>query len=331
MRKRFIIFLKFAIPIVIIGWLLSNLEQSSLDNLVSQRKNGWLLTMAFGIAFAATCISFARWYLLVRTIRLPFHLRDAFRLSFMGFLLNFVSAGSVGGDLFKAIFIAREQPGRRTEAVATVVVDRVVGLYALLVVASSAIVLTGIPDSAPTISAICNAALVATAVGGVALLAVLMPDFTRGRLPEFLAGLPKIGPTLRQMISSLRRYRNNPGVMVVVFAISILVHCMLAVAIFLIAVSLFDTAPTLVEHFIIVPLSLIAAALPLTPSGLGTFEAAMELLYHHASLTGPGMAEGILVALAYRLVTIGIAAVGVVFCWMSRREVRDVLQDVEKV
>ena len=68
---------------------------------------------------------------------LPFRIRDAFRLSFLSYLLNFVSVGSVGGDLFKAFFIAREQPGRRTEAVATVVVDRIVGLYGLLLVTRS--------------------------------------------------------------------------------------------------------------------------------------------------------------------------------------------------
>ena len=65
-------------------------------------------------------------------LHLPFRLRDAFRLGFLAFLLNFVSVGAVGGDLFKAFFIARDQPGRRTEAVATVVVDRLVGFYALL-------------------------------------------------------------------------------------------------------------------------------------------------------------------------------------------------------
>ena len=68
---------------------------------------------------------------------------DAFRLGFLGYLFNFVSLGSVGGDLFKAVFIAREQHGKRAEAVATVVIDRVIGLYVLFFVASVAALATG--------------------------------------------------------------------------------------------------------------------------------------------------------------------------------------------
>ena len=79
-------------------------------------------------------MTFVRWYLLVRALQLQFRLVDAFRLGFLGYLFNFVVVGSVGGDLFKAIFIAREQPGRRAEAVATVLVDRIVGVYALVLV-----------------------------------------------------------------------------------------------------------------------------------------------------------------------------------------------------
>ncbi len=61
--------------------------------------------------FCAVSLTFVRWYLLVRALGLHFRLLDAFRLGFLGYLFNFVSVGSVGGDLFKAIFIAREQPG----------------------------------------------------------------------------------------------------------------------------------------------------------------------------------------------------------------------------
>ena len=97
------------------------------------------------MVFCAVSLTFVRWYLLVRALGLNFRLLDAFRLGFLGYLFNFVSVGSVGGDLFKAIFIAREQPGRRTEAVATVLVDRVVGVYALVLLTSTVICWAGFP------------------------------------------------------------------------------------------------------------------------------------------------------------------------------------------
>ena len=52
-----------------------------------------------------------------RALGIPFTLRNAFRLGFMGYLLNFVGPGAVGGDLFKAYFVASDQKSRRAEAV----------------------------------------------------------------------------------------------------------------------------------------------------------------------------------------------------------------------
>ena len=76
---------------------------------------------------------------------------------------------------------------------------------------------------------------------------------------------------------------------------------------------------------IIVPLSNVAGAVPFMPGGFGTFELAMEELYFYVPERGLHKV-GVLVALSYRIVTVAIAAIGVVFYWTSRREVRDVMK-----
>src|SRR5262249_62009496 len=78
----------------------------------------------------AMFLTFARWFVLVRALELPFRLRDAVRLGLAGFFFNIFLAGEIGGDVVKAAFLAREQ-SRRTAAVATVLVDRVGGLAGL--------------------------------------------------------------------------------------------------------------------------------------------------------------------------------------------------------
>src|SRR5207244_9228069 len=54
----------------------------------------------------------------------------------VGYFYNTFLPGSVGGDLLKAAYIAREQE-RRTVAVATVLVDRAIGLWGLVVVVAA--------------------------------------------------------------------------------------------------------------------------------------------------------------------------------------------------
>jgi len=329
--KRYLLgFLKIAIPLGIIAWLLANVEPEQLAALRDRPKNWPLLIAAFGISFAAICVTFLRWYLLVRAVNLPFRLRDAFRLGFLGYLLNFVSVGAVGGDLFKAFFIAHEQPGRRAEAVATVVVDRMIGLYALLLVTSIAIFFGNLPHPTPALATICTMTYAATGLGGIAILMVLIPGFTRGSLSEWLSGLPKIGGLIGRLLASIRIYRNKKLVMSAILAISMGSHSMFAVALYLIAIALFNTSPTLPDHLIIVPLSMVAGALPFTPAGLGTFEYAMGELYDFVPAAGAGDAVGILVAMAFRLVTIAIAAIGVGFYWACRREVQEVMHEAEE-
>ncbi len=325
MKKTIITLLKFLLPLAIIVWLLASVDPRDFQNLRARPKDWGTLALAFAVAMLAVCITFIRWYLLVRTLHIPFRLRDAFRLGFLGFLLNFVGVGSVGGDLFKAVFIAREQSSRRAEAVATVVVDRMIGLYALLLLTSAAILLGSVSKSTAALVAICNATLLATAVGAVCIMLVLVPGFTRGSLSEFVTGLPRVGQTMGRLIESVRMFRNRYDVMAVILLMSMGVHALLAFSIFLIARGLFGQTPTFGEHMIIVPLSNVAGAIPFMPGGLGTFEFAMEQLYIYVPVDGPGEVIGVLVALSYRIVTITIAAIGVVYYWTSRREVRDVM------
>ena len=258
---------------------------------------------------------------------LPFRLADAFRLSFVGYLLNFVAFGSVGGDLFKAVFLAREQPGRRTEAVATVFLDRAVGLYSLLVVASAAILFSGSSAWDAEIKTICNLTLAATAVGTAAIVVILLPGWDRSSLmktavshsedrrrratagqgPEGLPG--KAGHAgaggggesgrargLRHLaVLGGRRHLSSASD----------------------ADRPFHHRPAVADR----------RGFAVAPAGLGTFEAAMKILYQEIPAQGGG--DGFLVALVFRLITIVIAAIGVVYYWIGRREVGELLREAE--
>lgn len=327
MKKQLIRILKVAVPLAIIGFLLSTVDPDQFRQLRDRPKNWPLLTAALGFVLGAVCITFARWYLLVRALEIPFRMRDAFRLGFLGYLFNFVGVGSVGGDLFKAVFIAHEQPGRRAESIATVVVDRMSGLYALLVVASCGVLFGGLTEISPVIGAICNITLIATVVCTLVLFVVIMPGINAGHLTQRLNHLPKVGPIIARLAAAGRMYRDRLGVIAIVNLLSVIVHVCFAFGIYLTAVAIFPETPTLREHFVIVPLSLLAGAMPFTPAGLGTFEVAMERLY--ALIPAGTTCDGIIVALGYRILTIAVAAIGAVVYWTSRREMDEIIEETE--
>lgn len=322
--------LKIVLPLAIVLWLLARVPAEQYHQCRELLRSWPLILTALGVVLTAVLITFVRWYLLVRTLGLRFRLADAFRLGFLGYLLNFVVVGSVGGDLFKAVFIAREQRGRRAEAVATVVVDRLVGFYALLLLTSLVILFDGVPSAVTEVALICRLTLATTLAATVGLAVLMLPGFTSGPVAELLAGLPKVGAVLGRLISSLRVYRSRWRMVAVAVVMSLGSHMLFTLSLYLIACAMFVHVPTLVEHMILVPLGMVAGGLPLAPAGFGTFEFAIGELYRVVPADPAVDVAGVLVALVYRLLTITVALAGVVIYWTSRREMQAVLADAQQ-
>jgi hypothetical protein len=206
--------------------------------------------------------------------------------------------------------------------VATVLVDRLVGVYALVLLTGGVILVGGVPKATVEVEMICHLTLVCAAIGAVGIGILMIPGFTSGPLAEFCTGLPKIGNVLGQLISAVRIYRTRWVTVCVTVLMSVGSHALFTLSLYLIARAMFEHVPTLYEHMILVPLGMVAGALPLAPAGFGTFEWAIRDLYHIIPADPAVDVAGILVALVYRLLTILVAMIGVVIYWTSRREVR---------
>ncbi len=254
-----------------------------------------------------------------------------FRLGFLGYLYNFITPGSVGGDLFKAVFLLHGNQGRGAEAAVTVVVDRLIGLYALFVVGSTAILASGMwrMDS-KEVQAVCGITFWCTGIGTALIFIVALPGFSQGPIARWLQSLPRVGPVVEGINCAKRMYYRHWSVLTIATVMSIGVHTLYSIAIWLIARGLLSQAPSLASHFVVVPLAMATGALPLAPNGLGTFEFTVEFLYRH--LPGGiavGLSDGFLVALGYRLITVLIALFGAAIHISSRREVTEVLHEAE--
>jgi uncharacterized membrane protein YbhN (UPF0104 family) len=332
-KSTFVTLVKFAIPAAIIGFLLWQLrsDPDKWHEFVSQPKNFWLLAAALVVALASVSISFVRWCLLVRCQGIELTMLEGFRLGSIGFLLSFVSAGSVGGDLFKAIFLARRRPGKRIAAVASVLVDRGCGLYGLVLVVSVALLLTDPTDSDQSTMGI-EQIRFATGLlfgSGTIVLGILVFG-GRGvdRLVTRGSTLPMIGGIVGKVGPPLRMFHSHPVAFAVSILLSIGVQVLLVISMYLIARGLYVSPPTLAEHFVIVPVGMIASALPITPAGIGVFEAAIQSMYSVVPAV-PTEASGTLVALVFEMVKVVMAVFGTIFYWTANEEERESLEIAE--
>src|SRR6185503_19984603 len=79
-----------------------------------------------------------RMVLAVHGLNLPWG--RATEISFVAHFFNSFLLGSTGGDLMKAYYAARETHHRKTEAAVTLFVDRLIGLWAMLLFAAVMVV-----------------------------------------------------------------------------------------------------------------------------------------------------------------------------------------------
>ena len=332
MKERIVTILRWTIPLAIVAYLVFDVRrQAGFEQIWYGEKDWPFLGLALLFFLGAQLLTIARWYWLVRALDLPFRWNDAVRLGFLGYLLTFVSLGTVGGDFLKALFVAREQPRRRVEAFSTVVVDRVFGLYSLILLAAGAILASGIWKSpaSPAVAILCQAIFGVTAASTIAL-AILMwlGGNPTERFLARLARMPMIGAVVKPLGGALQVYGRNLPTVATSVAVGLVSQAMVAACIWSIASALFAAGPGAGDHLIIVPLALLTTLLPLPGYGLGAFEFALEFLYRHVGLAGAG--TGLLVAVGFRMVMIATAVIGAVICATNRREVGDVLREAEE-
>jgi uncharacterized protein (TIRG00374 family) len=335
LRRTLFSLAKIALAVAILAYLLYQARaHDAFTQLVEQPKRWPLLAAGLASTVVSITLSFLRWHLLIRAVGISMKLIDTLRLASLGFALNFVSLGSIGGDLFKAIFLAHGQPGRRTEAVATVVADRVLGLLTILALASGGIMVTNLRYRAsPVLAALCDTILVATAVAFTAVaLVLLVPGLSGPRVIGQAARIPLVGHTIGRLLGAVQAYRNEKTALLAAAAMSILGNVAYITAFYLVASGLPIQTPSYREHFVIVPVANMVGAIPATPNGLGTKEAAVDLLYR----TMPGgehIAEGIgtMVTLAHRITEMTVALLGLVYYLGHRREVEDVYSEAEEI
>lgn len=276
----------------------------------------WLVVASILIA-GALSLQLFRWYLLVRAVDLPFTLRNAYRLGLVGVFYNTFLPGSVGGDLVKAYFLAKEHPERKTRAVATVLIDRALGLFGLILfvaVLGSIAWAAGNPQIVANVDLqwIIKVTVVIASTTVVAFLALgLLPQRRVDRFASRLRWIPKIGGSLAEFWYAVWMYRQRMRTMIICVGLSAIAHCCLVFA-FHGASRIFpaanpDNEATLAEQVVIAPIGFIAQALPLTPGGVGVGEAVFAWFY---KLIGRDPARGFIARLALRIVEWIIGLIG---------------------
>jgi uncharacterized membrane protein YbhN (UPF0104 family) len=326
---------KVVLAVAILAYLLHQAREHDAFSQLAQQPKDWpRLAAGLVSTFIAIALNFLRWHLLIGAVGISIKLMDTMRLASLGYALNFVSLGAIGGDLFKAIFLAHGQPGRRTEAVASVLADRVLGLMTFLLLASSGILAIGLNrQGPPALRALCDAILAAAGAAAFgAALVLVVPGLSGPRARNWSQRVPIAGSTIARLLGVVQQYRGQKRVLLAAVAVSLMSNFAYITSFYLVASGLSVQRPSYREHFVVVPVANMVGAIPVTPNGVGTKEAAVDLLYR----TMPGgerIVKGIgtMVTLAHRITEMTVALLGLAYYLSHRKEVKAVYAEAEQV
>jgi uncharacterized protein (TIRG00374 family) len=324
LKKLLLVLLKIGLSALLVGWLVARAYRDEAFSVLSQRYYhpgfAWeLLAGAAVLAVAGVLVTFLRWRMLVRALDIPFSLRAAIRLGFLGYLFNLAPLGIVGGDLLKAVLLVRQSPGRRAAAVATVLVDRIIGLYMLFLVAAVAILLTGFwHHSNSHVRYIAHATLALTAAATAGLMVLFARGETPSALSTILRRIPFVGAQVERLVEAVRLYRHKAAVLTLAALMSIAVHGFWTLTIYLLTLGIYSGETrdlSLAGEFVVVPLSESVGVIPLV---MGPMEVVLDFLY--ANVFALDKRQGFVVCLGYRLITLLVATVGMCYYLGARQE-----------
>ena len=292
-------------------------NSGKLDEVLWRRLDLRLLGLGLLIYQLSLLISYVRWHLLVCAIEPRFELRATILLGSIGYVFGLVIPSSVGGDFIKAAYLTRMHI-KRTQAIASMLIDRIVGLLGLFSLAAVAGVLawgTAVPDVRRLI-VIAWAALGLTLFLLSTLFSRLSTHFFRrwGR-----AGHGRISLILRELEAMTTTYRHRLGVVLVSLCLSVFGHALSVLAFFVMGRLLFPKGitTTLAQHYLMVPLTLFSTIAPLPFGALGLSEGLGDQLFKLV-----GHPSGALNMLGFRVLTYGCGLIAACIYLADLSEVR---------
>jgi len=248
------------------------------------------------------------WMLAIQDVRLSYW--NAIKLTFAGNFFNFALPGMTGGDLIKAYYVSR-YTHRKTEAVTTIFLDRVVGLMGLMLLATVMFIFAWKRVEWDAAYRNSLAATLALVWGSLLLGATIV--FSRrlrylARLPNLAARLPA-GEQILRIGRATVAMRARKSLVIASLMNTLVLQLLVLISAYVMSRAL-GMRGSFALYFICVPIGFLIAAVPISPpQAFGVMEYAYILFFAQGGLNPKSAA--VTFALANRLIQLVWALPGV--------------------
>jgi uncharacterized protein (TIRG00374 family) len=237
-----------------------------LDRLVLHARLLWLLA-ALLVLPVTYFITSLRWYWLLGAMEIHLKLRRAFVLNMVGCFYNTFMPGSTGGDLVRAYYAAKHTT-HRIRAVLSVLVDRGIGLLALIILGGVMAAGQWKYLDCKRVAIGCAAILFVTATG---LFVFYHPGLRRRTGLDWLLRRLPMQRQVTHLVEALELYGKRGKTMLLTLLMSFPVHMTVIVSATLAGMAFGLKMPAM-YYWVCVPVIVLVGAIPISPQGAGVME-----------------------------------------------------------
>lgn len=301
---------KFGLGSALIYYVLHSkmIDFHLVQSMLANPRNLWLF-LSFQ-AFSVLCCGM-RWFLLVRIQGISISLKKILELTMIGNFFNTFMPGSVGGDIIKGWYVAGHEPQRKTIAVFTVLLDRVIGL-AVIIFYSATILLfyTQWLAGSPQLHAVAYSIWTFTAVCLVFAFVFYAPGaWERTGIPKLMEATRGFHRVHRVLEAALL-YRHHFTTVFFAVVLSALSVCGI-IFFYKLQGDVVGINLEVARYFFVVPLAMTASAIPILPGGLGVGQVAFVTLFQWVGVSNPQ--QGATLCTVMQAYTLVFNCIGAVF------------------
>jgi len=275
-KKQLLVVAKVCLSFGLIYWLLKDADHQTIWESLSTAHPGFLIIafLMFYVGFILICF---RWRMLLRVEGVEAKISYLFKSFNIAVLFNNLLPSTIGGDAYR-MYDVWKLGGSKTKAVSVILMDRFIGMFALIVYGLIAsILVTEVRVAIP--------GLVLYLAGILLAMVVLMwMVFGSGSpiLGWFLSLQSKLLAIPQRIVekfgSALQEYRGRGDVLLKALLLSFAVQLNVIVHFVVIGMALNLDVPS-IAMFIIIPVATLIMLLPVSINGLGVREAVLVFLF----------------------------------------------------
>ena len=272
--------------------------QIGVRHLLASARRSYLCwsILIFPLTFFITAF---RWHELLKAMDVHLTPQRSFVLNMVGAFYNTFMPGSTGGDVLKAYYVAK-QTHHRMRGVVSVLVDRAIGLLALIILGGAMATLASIRYQIAETRGVAIGSLVIV-LCTVVFLTVFYDRrlFQLSGMAWLLRKLP-MQHRLNSAMEALHLYGRRPGLAAAALMVSFPVHIIVILSALLAGIAFGLNIP-LQYYWMVVPVTVLAGSIPISPQGAGVMEYFAILLLRPLGCT---VAEAIALTMSIRLVQV---------------------------